>query len=172
MTMTPRVRKLALTAHVVSSVGWLGAVGVFLALAVVGLTSQDAQLVRAVYLAAEPIIWFAIIPLALASLLSGLVQSLGSTWGLFRHYWVLFKLLIAVVATIVLLQYTDTVGFFANLAESSADPRELKSPTFVLHSAAALLLLLAATTLAVYKPRGMTPYGRRKQHDQRTVLLP
>jgi hypothetical protein len=38
MAMTPRLRKFALTAHVTSSVGWLGAVAAFLALAVAGLT--------------------------------------------------------------------------------------------------------------------------------------
>ena len=53
MTMTPRLRKFALTAHVTCSVGWLGAVAGFLALAVAGLTSQDAQMVRAAYLAME-----------------------------------------------------------------------------------------------------------------------
>ena len=103
MTMTPRLRKFALTAHVVSSVGWLGAVAGFLALAAAGLTSQDAQMVRAAYLAMELIAWFVIVPLALASLLTGLVQSVGTTWGLFRHYWVLAKLLVTVLATIVLL---------------------------------------------------------------------
>jgi hypothetical protein len=161
MTMTPRLRKFALTAHVVSSVGWLGAVVAFLALAVAGLTSDDAQLVRAVYLVAEPLTWFVMIPLALASLVTGIVQALGTAWGLFRHYWVIFKLLIAVFATVVLLMYTQTVGSLADVAAEGADLRELRGPTFVLHSGAALLLLLTATALAVYKPRGMTRFGRR-----------
>jgi hypothetical protein len=86
MTMTPRPRKFALTAHVACSVGWLGADVGFLALAVAGLTSQDAQLVRAAYLAMELTTWFVIVPLAFASLLTGLVQALGTKWGLFRHY--------------------------------------------------------------------------------------
>jgi len=51
MTMTPGLRKFALTAHVTSSVGWLGAVAGFLALAVAGLTNHDGQLVRGLYLA-------------------------------------------------------------------------------------------------------------------------
>jgi hypothetical protein len=168
-----RVRRLVLTAHVISSVGWLGAIGVFLALAVVGLTSDDAQLVRAVYIAAEPITWFVIVPFALASLVTGVVQSLGTTWGLFRHYWILFKLLISVIATVVLLLYTETVGFFADLAaDSRADLSKLRAPTFVLHSGVALALLVAATVLAVYKPRGMTRYGRRKRQDQRSASQP
>jgi hypothetical protein len=173
MTMAPRVRKLALTAHVVSSVGWLGAVVAFLVLGIVGVTTQDAQLVRGVYLVAEPVTWFVILPLALASLLTGLVQSLGTTWGLFRHYWVVFKLLIAVGATIVLLMYTDTVGSYADMAaESTVDLRQLRPHTFVLHSGVALVLLLVATGLAVYKPRGMTGYGWRKQQELRIVSQP
>ncbi|MGH3985550.1 MAG: DUF2269 domain-containing protein [Pseudonocardiaceae bacterium] len=176
MTMTLRLRKFALTAHVTFSVGWLGAVAVYLALAVAGLTSQDAQMVRAAYLMMELSAWFVIVPLALASLLTGLVSSLGTTWGLFRHYWVLFKLLLNILATIVLLLYTQSISYFAGVAAettlSSADLGDLRNPTHVLHAGAGLLVLLMATTLAVYKPRGMTRYGRRRQHEQRTVLVP
>jgi len=176
MTMTPRLRKFALTTHVISSVGWLGAVAGSLALAVAGLTSQDAQMVSAAYLAMELTGWFVVVPLALASLVTGLVQSLGTKWGLFRHYWVLAKLLINVFATIVLLLYMQTLGSLAGVAAettlSSADLSGLRSPSPVLHAGAALLVLLVATVLAVYKPRGMTAYGRRKQHEQRMVSQP
>jgi len=41
MTMGPALRKLTFTAHLTSSLAWAGAVVVFLALAVVGLTSRD-----------------------------------------------------------------------------------------------------------------------------------
>src|SRR5205823_11372548 len=100
MTMAPGLRKLALTAHVVSSVGWLGAVAGFLALAVAGLTSRDAQLVRGAYLAMGLTASFVIVPLSLASLLTGLIQALGTTWGLFGRYWILAKLLITILAMI------------------------------------------------------------------------
>jgi hypothetical protein len=167
MTLAPRLRKLVLTAHVVSSVGWLGAVAAFLALAVAGLSSQDAQTVRGAYLTMELTGWFVLVPLALASLLTGLVQSLGTTWGLFRHYWVLAKLSINLFATIVLLMYMQTLGVLGDVAAqpalSSDDLAVLRSPSPVLHAGAALLLLLVATTLAVYKPRGVTPWGLRKQ---------
>ncbi|MGH2921708.1 MAG: DUF2269 domain-containing protein [Gaiellaceae bacterium] len=169
--MRPRLRKLVFTAHVTSSVGWLGAVAAFLALAIVGLSSQDGQTVRGAYLVMELTGWFVLVPFALASLLTGLVQSLITPWGLFRHYWVLFKLLINVFATIVLLMYMQTLDYFAGIAAetplSSGDLSELRSPSPMLHAGAALLLLLVATTLAVYKPRGMTPYGQRKQRTAR-----
>jgi hypothetical protein len=160
--MTPGLRKLALTSHVACSVGWLGAVIVFVVLAVVGLTSEDAQTVRSAYLVMEPAGWFVLVPLAVASLLTGLVQAVGTTWGLFRHYWVLFKLLINVFATIVLLMYMQTLGSLANVAANPrADLDVVRSPSPLLHAGAALVLLLTATVLAVYKPRGLTPYGRR-----------
>jgi hypothetical protein len=104
---TSGIRKLGLTAHVVVSVGRLGAVAGFLALAIVGLSSWDAQRVRAAYLALEPLTWIVVVPFCLASLLTGIVQSLGTKWGLFRHYWVLLKLLVTVLATIVLLLHTQ-----------------------------------------------------------------
>ncbi len=172
MNSRPRLRRFVLTAHIVSSVGWLGAVAVFVVLCVVGLTSQDAQVVRAVYLSMEPAGWAALVPLSLASLLTGLVQSLGTKWGLFRHYWILFKLLINVAATIVLLMYMQTLSFLAGIAAktatSSGDLGGLRSPSPLIHAGLGLLLLLVAATLSVYKPRGMTRYGQRKQHELRT----
>jgi hypothetical protein len=171
--MTPRVRKLALSAHVTASVGWLGAVVAFLALAVVGLTSEDAQTVRAAYLVMEPAAWLVLVPLAIASLLTGVVQALGTTWGLFRHYWVLFKLLINVFSTVVLLTYMTTFSVMAGVAgDPNAELAEVRNASPLLHATLALLLLLVATTLAVYKPRGMTRYGERKQREQRAVLAP
>ncbi|HEV8510337.1 MAG TPA: hypothetical protein VGQ48_07780 [Gemmatimonadales bacterium] len=173
--MPPRVRKFALTAHVICSVGWLGAVAGFLALAIAGLTSQDALTVRAVYLTMEVITWFVIVPLSFASLLTGLVQAIGTSWGLFRHYWVLAKLLINVLATVLLLVHTMPIGELASIARettlSGAAIGRLQIQ-LVFDAGLALLALLVATALGVYKPRGLTPYGRRKQQEERTVSQP
>lgn len=168
MIMGPRLRPFALTAHVMFSVGWLGAVAVFLALAVIGLTSRDAQIVRGVYLVMEPAAWFVLIPLAFASLFTGIVQSLATAWGLFRHYWVLFKLVLNLAATIILVMYMAT---FRHMATTAADPTAdlaaVRNPSPALHSVLALLVLLTATVLAIDKPGGPTPYGRRKLLERR-----
>jgi hypothetical protein len=111
--------------------------------------------------------------LAFASLLTGLVQALGTPWGVFRHYWVLFKLLINVFATVVLLLYMETFGVMARVAaDPNADLGAVRNASPALHAGGALLLLLTATALSVYKPRGVTPYGRRKQHERRMMSQP
>ena len=168
MTLAPRLKKLALTAHIVSSVGWLGAVAGFLGLAIVGVRSRDLDTVRASYVAMDATGWFVLVPFALASFLTGIMQSLGSKWGLIRHYWVVIKLSITVVATAILLLYTQTLQQLADRATGSGGGlADMRSSSPVLHSAAALVLLLAATALAVYKPRGVTRYGWRKSLEQR-----
>lgn len=165
--MAPSVRKFALTTHVVCSVGWLGAVVVFLVLSIAAMTSQNGETVRAAYIAMESIGLFVLVPFSIASLVTGLIQALGSKWGLVRHYWVLAKLLINVIASVILLLYTRTLASLADVAAADADLGVLRSPSPVLHSVAALVLLLAAAALSVYKPRGMTRYGWRKQQERR-----
>ncbi len=175
MTMTPGVRKFVLTVHLTSSVGWIGAVVAYLALGVSAVIRQDAQTVRAAYLAMEVIGWYVIVPLALAALLTGLVMSLGTPWGLFRHYWVLITLVLTILATVVLLLHMPTVSSLAEVAREAdganlADLGGLGGDLF--HAAGGLLVLLVITVLNVYKPRGLTPYGWRKQHEQRKVSQP
>ncbi|WP_427007730.1 DUF2269 domain-containing protein [Pseudarthrobacter sp. H2] len=163
--MAPGLRKLALTIHVLSSVGWLGAVVSFLVLAVAGLTSTNPQLVRAAYLAMDLIGWFIIFPLSLASLLSGIVQALGTVWGLFRHYWVLIKLLITALASALLLLHLQPVTHMAGIASASdLSPAAMTGMRgqLVADAGAAVIALLVATVLSVYKPRGTTRWGRTR----------
>jgi hypothetical protein len=164
--MAPRQRKFALTTHVTSSVGLLGAIAAFLVLAGAGLTSQDAQIVRAAYLAMEMIARFVIVPMAFASLLTGLIQSLGTPWGLFQHYWVLVKLLLTVFATSVLLVKMELISYAARLAaETTLSRADLRAAgiQLIVHAAGGLLILLVPVVLSVYKPPGVTRYGWQKQ---------
>lgn len=163
--MSPGARRFALTAHVTTSVGWLGAVGGFLVLAVSGLTNHDAQIVRAVYVAMGLLGWGLIVPLSLTSLLSGVIQALGTPWGLLRHYWVLIKLLITPLSTLVLLVHMQPIAYVADVARhASISQTDLKAMRvqIVVDAAAGALVLLVATALSVYKPRGLTPYGQRR----------
>ena len=166
MIMTRPVRKLVLTAHVTFSVGWLGAVITSLVLAIGGLVSADAATVRAVYPALDLVGWYVLVPLSVASLITGLVQALAGPWGLLRHYWVLLKLVMNLFATAVLLLYTQTLGYLSEAAKTSVEPADLlllRTPSPILHAGGALLLLGVAVSLSIYKPRGLTRYGQRHQ---------
>jgi hypothetical protein len=170
MTMTPGLRNFVLTTHVTSSVGLLGSIAAFLALAVVGLSSPNDQLARAAYPAMDLIARIVIVPLAFAALLSGVIQSLGTAWGLFRHWWVLVKLLLTVFALAVLLIKMELIGYAARLAQdtilSRADLRVVGIQLMV-HAAGGFLVLLVPAVLSIYKPTGMTRYGVRQQRAQR-----
>lgn len=166
--LPPAVRKAVLVAHITSSVGWLGAVVVFLVLAVVGVSSDEPQTVRAAYVAMDLAASYAVVPLAIASVVIGIVQSLGSHWGLLRHYWVVIKLVVTVVATVVLLLQLASIRQLAKLASAgrvaSGQASDARS-SLVVHSGGGLLVLLVPTLLSVYKPRGVTRRGRRYLAD-------
>lgn len=168
--LTPQLRKLTLTTHVVVSVGWLGAVASFLALSVAGMTARNPDAVRGAYLAMDLLGLYIIVPMSLASLATGLIQSLGTQWGLVRHYWVLTKLLLTVLATgLLLLHQFAAVAVAAEHVLGSAAGTLPNAGRLgiqlVVDASLAILALLTATTLAVYKPVGLTRYGRRKQRE-------
>ena len=175
MAMAPQLRKFILTAHVTSSVGALGAVTAFLALAVTGLIEADPRISGPAYIAMDVIASLVIVPLVFASLATGLVQSLGTAWGLFRHYWVLVKFVLTILVAVVLLLQMDLINYVAGVAKdippSGADLRDPRS-SLALHAIGGLLVLLGTSALSVYKPRGMTRYGWRKQHEERAAVRP
>lgn len=145
--------------------GWLGAIAAYIALNVPALTSADEQTVRAAYLMMAPVAWYAVVPLAVISLLTGIVQSLGTPWGLFRHYWVVISLLLTIFATTILLLHLPAVDSLADrAATSSTDAFSLGGDLF--HSVGGLLVLLIPLVLNIYKPRGLTRYGWRTQQDE------
>ena len=114
--------------------------------------------------------WTVLVPLAAASLVTGVLIALGTPWGLFRHYWVLISLALTILCTVVLVLHMPTVSAMARLAQTvdGADLRALGGDLF--HPAVGLLVLLAIAVLNVYKPTGVTPYGWRKQREQRNEL--
>ena len=176
MAMTPNLRKFMLSVHLAFSVGWIGSVVVYLALGLAAVTSQDALTVRAAWIGMELTGWYVIVPLALVSLITGLVMALGTKWGLFRHYWVLFSLVLTILAAVVLVLHMPDVSVLAQVAREvegadfDGSARHLFSKLDegdLLHPGLGLVVLLVIHVLNVYKPAGMTRYGRRKLRDER-----
>jgi hypothetical protein len=169
MIFKPFARKLALIAHLTFSVGWIGAVVAFLVLAVLSNTSDNEQLVRACYVAMNVVVRYAIVPVAFVSLASGLVSALGTTWGLFRHYWVIVKLVLTLIAIAVLLVQLAPIDALAAVAADASAPlssmKEAQRP--LIHAIGGLVVLLVVQILGVYKPKGLTRYGWRKENESK-----
>jgi hypothetical protein len=165
MTLRPGARKIVLGVHIAVSVGWIGAVAAYLALDLAAARTEDVALVRAAYTAMSVIAVRVIVPLAVGALVTGIAVSLGTKWGLLRHYWVVISLLLTLLATGVLLVETRTI---AELARRAADPAagleavRVAGGTLV-HSIGGLAVLLMILVLNIAKPQGLTRYGWRRQ---------
>lgn len=165
--MKPGLRKLALSTHLTVSVGWIGAVLAYLGLGIAATTSPDVGTVRAAWTAMELTGWYVIVPLAVASLITGVVMSLGTKWGLFRHYWVSISFFLTLFSVIVLVLHMPDVTAMAALARE-ADRATLDTlGGDLFHPGIGLVVLLAIQVLNLYKPPGITRYGWRKQQEQR-----
>lgn len=169
--MSPSFRKVVLAVHLTLAVGWIGALAAYLSLDIATAISRDAQTLRAAYIGMDVIVRYVIVPFALATLLTGLIMSLGTTWGLFRHYWVLISFLLTTAAIGILL--TDPLPKISSFAQMALDPttsvdKLRASGSTLFHSIGGGVVLLVILVINVFKPQGMTRYGRRMQREERT----
>ncbi len=164
-SLSPGLRNLALTGHVTFSVGWLGAVLAYLVLAITGLRNADPEVVRSAYVSLEVLGWFVVVPLCLVAFGSGLVQSLGTDWGLVRHYWVLVKFFLTIGATTILLMHIPAVSRMSAVAAGTVLGPSDHVPArvqLIIHAAGGAIVLLGITGISIFKPWGRTPWGRRR----------
>ncbi len=163
MQLNPSWRKARLLVHLVGSLAWLGAIAAYFALAVRGFTGAADLGTRAAYMNMLDVGWHVVVPLGVVSVATGAVQALGTPWGLLRNYWVIVKMGIGILALGIMLLHmgpTDELALAA--AQGDIRPADLRGLRLqlVLDSAAALVVLLIAAALGVYKPRGQTPWTR------------
>ena len=165
--------------HITTSVAWLGAVIAYLCIAVVGLRTSDsvnvANSLHNMVLIGDDVL----VPLSLAAFASGIVVSLAGPWGLVRHWWITIKLLLTAVSVLILEKHMTNVFLVAKAASNGAlSPRMLSHVRgdLIQHPAGGLVILLVASVLSVFKPRGLTPYGKsapaRIHKPQKTDLTP
>ncbi|WP_018333812.1 hypothetical protein [Actinomycetospora chiangmaiensis] len=153
-----RTRHLLVFAHVVVSLGWMGAGAANVVLTSTAAVTDDVELRRACYLLVSTIDRWLVIPGAFLALATGVVLSLVTPWGLVTYWWVLVKLGLTVA---VILYSTFCVGVWVE--ESIAvgtSPSPVAGPLVVgpLVSMAAFPLM---TWASVAKPWGRTPWRRR-----------
>jgi hypothetical protein len=169
MILAPTGRKIVLAVHLTVSVGWLGAVVAYIPLDLTVALRNDLASVRAAWTAMDVIATRVILPLAMMSLVTGLLISLGTRWRLFRHWWVVVSLVLTVVAVLILAQEASVIARSASIAgaATATEQQILAQPPTLPHSIGGLLVLLVIQWLNVFKPQGLTPYGWRRQQEER-----
>ena len=159
-------RKLVLSVHLLCSVGWIGAAAAYLALGIAAAVSDELDTIRGSWLAMELVGWAIIVPAATGALITGVAMALITPWGLVRHYWVVFSLVLTSFSAVVLYLHMPTVSEIADDARG-ADPAALRAlGGDIGHPAIGLAILTLVLVLNIFKPRGLTPYGLRRSGNR------
>jgi hypothetical protein len=163
--LAPVARKTLLSIHIAVSVGWIGAAAAYVALNVPALTAGE-QATRAAYLMMPVVADYALVPLAIATVTTGIALALGTRWGLLQHYWVTVSLAVTLFAATILVLHLPAIN---ELAVVAADPEGDVSALGgdLLHSVGGLVVLGVPLALNVVKPRGLTRHGWRMQQSRR-----
>lgn len=168
MTIAPRLRRLLLAVHLGCSIGWIGAVCAYLALAFAVPATTDPEVVRAAWIGMELVGWYAIVPLSVGSLLTGILIGAVTKWGLLRHYWVIISLLgTTVLTTVSPALHMPDVSSQADIARMAVDEHLLRMGSDIAHAVIGLVLLVGILVLNIFKPKGLTRYGWRKDRAER-----
>ena len=164
--MPALIRRVMLTVHITLSVGWIGSVAAFLCLALLGQTSADAVTVTSAYVAMNAISLFVVVPLSLAALISGIALALATPWGLLKHYWVVSKFTLTLLAAgLLMLHQFSAVGVAADQVRASTEALPSAGRLglqLVVDASLAVGSLLAVVAIAVFKPRGVTPFAGKE----------
>ena len=148
LALSPFLRKLLLTVHIIFSVGLFGDSAGYLAVAIRGDTSSDASIANSSYQTLRMFAFVFGIPLSFAALLTGLLLGLATKWGVFRYPWVTTKLLL-IVSVIAVGAIVLNKGMNAMLTGHGGAEGQL-----IAGAAYDVVALAAATALGVFKPGG------------------
>lgn len=165
--LRPRARKLWLTVHVGISVGWLGLAAAMTVLATAAVVADSHPVRHGAYELMHLFDLTVVIPSMMLALVSGIVLSLGTPWGLVRHRWVLAKLVIALVIPVIA---TVQSGWIDELRVRTATPAGVPGTLGVTLAACMAVygtLLWAAVVLSIFKPGGKTRWAPPSRSGRR-----
>jgi len=170
--LSASARKLTLTIHIITALGWIGVDFVLFVFAVTGMTSDDPTTLAMCYRAIDLFAVVLLLPLGLLSLASGLLLGWGSKYGILRYRWVFWKLVLNLVLTtlvVVLLRpaVSDAADAVAGPTATLNDRLDQAQSNLIFPPTVSITALTIATVLAVYKPWGRTKYGRRRLEEER-----
>ncbi|MEV5593464.1 DUF2269 domain-containing protein [Streptomyces sp. NPDC052496] len=157
-------RRALLVIHVAVSVGWLGLTLGLLTLSVTGYTSGSLDTTVAAYRAMKIFSDWLLLPVALTALVSGLVLSFGTPWGLARHRWIVVKFWLT-LATVLLTAFSLRPGIDRLAADAVAGTPDT-GLSMVSAPSVATATYLFVTAVSVLKPWGLTKRGSRLRAAQ------
>lgn len=154
---SPGARKLMLSLHIVCVGSWLGAAVAMAFLSLLGIATDNPEVRRSAYLLMSIMDRNLIVPLVVASILTGVVLALRTQWGLFRHFWVMAKLVLAL--GMVVFAVSTVMPWVHALADATAAGGDVAvvgivGQRLVIGVGIFLLALCAIVFLAVHKPWG------------------
>ena len=166
--MSRRRRKLVLTLHVATSVGWLGAAIAMTVLLVAGLVTSNPALRHSAFTFMHVYDLAIMIPLGYLALITGVLLSVGTNWGLLKHWWVLTKLVLTVAVLVFAGVFTSgwVLEAVVRTAEDPMADLGTLAAQLVANVVAFNVVFWTNTTVSVFKPWGLTPRGQRKLAQQ------
>lgn len=164
--LSRRARHVVLIVHIVSSVAWIGVNLAMLALVVAGLTSSSGQVVAVAQQAVTIIVPPVVPPLAIATVVSGVVLGIGTRWGLIAHRWVAIKLALSLVMLVLVFVALLPGALGADTPDPTLSADALRAQTdigqMIFPPVVSSIALIVATVLSVTKPGGTTRWARRQ----------
>lgn len=154
------VRRALLVVHVAVSVSWLGLTLGLLTLGITAYATGDPTLTEASYRAMKVFSDWLLVPVVVTTLVSGLVLSLGTPWGLARHRWVWIKFWITLVTG------AATVFALRPGIVHAASGGGVPDSSLVAAPSVATAAYLFMTVISVLKPWGLTRRGRRHRAER------
>ena len=166
-----RTRQVLVFLHVVVSLGWMGAGLANVVLAMTAGYTADADVRRVCYQMISRIDTFVVIPGAFAALVSGIVLSVVTPWGLTRYWWVLGKLVLTLT---VIVYSTVGLGVWVETSVAATSAAEMESPVagpLAYGTLPNIVAFLFMTWVSVAKPWGTTPWARPAPRARRAAVV-
>jgi hypothetical protein len=167
--LTVGQRRWLLSAHIIFTIAWLGTAFGFIVLGITAVNASDDATLKAAYLMMETLHDTLLWSSALGVLVTGILLSVLTQWGLFRFYWIIVKEFFTVICMGLgmfgLKGWTASVVALTNAEGLGA----LHNPQYILDHRLLFLGIVFETIalssmviISVFKPWGQRGQSRKR----------
>ncbi|UUZ83686.1 hypothetical protein LJK88_07655 [Paenibacillus sp. P26] len=174
--LSMKKKQLIIVIHVLSVVCWLGGA---MAMLLLGMYMLKAENGEQLYYTLDNMHLIDVVFIrytALVALLTGIVLSVWTNWGLFKHYWILIKLILTLALIAFGIEYMgDWLSQIVRMAKQErflalSDAAFLKASYSLIGGALAnIVSLVFMTAISYFKPFGKMKPIVRKSKPQATA---